>query len=450
MTNYAGQKVVIVGAGQTGLALATFFVGRGARVTLSDRRERGAIKWIEQLNEHDVHYDLGGHDPREFETADLVVLSPGVPLTTPAVDAACKAGVQVVGEVEIAARELDVPIIGITGTNGKSTVTTLVGEIYRAWDKRVFVGGNLGTPLISAVGQAWDRVVVELSSFQLEALDQFHVNVAMLLNISEDHLDRYPDMASYIAAKAHLFDRQQPTDMAVLNADDQQVLENVHGQARRVQFSASRVPDEGIGYDGQRIVWRYQGQEQSFDAGDLQIPGLHNIENVMAALVPALLDGCPAKTAWRAVCAFTGLPHRMQVVRKLDGVTWFNDSKGTNVGSMVKSLAGLGSPVTLIAGGKDKGGEYAPLCDLLRDKVPYLLLIGDARERMAAELKGCSTIEMCCDLHEAVTRAQVVTPAGGTVLLSPGCSSFDMFNSFEERGEIYTAEVNALTERGER
>jgi len=449
MSDYAGKKIVIVGAGLTGLALATYFIEQGARVTLSDRRERGAIKGIEQLNEHAVHYDLGGHDESEFVQADLVVISPGVPLETPAVAAALAAGVPVVGEVEVAARELSAPIIGITGTNGKSTVTTLIGEIYRAWGKQTFVGGNLGTPLISAVGSAWDVIVVELSSFQLEALTKFHVDKALLLNVSEDHLDRYPDMQSYIAAKAHLFDRQQEGDVAIVNGDDPVAVASLHGKARRIAFHSSRVPEEGIGFDGRRIVWRYLGQEQSFDVGELQLPGLHNIENVMAALVPALLDGCPADIAWRAVCAFRGLPHRMQVVRKLDGVTWYNDSKGTNVGSVVKSLAGLPAPVTLIAGGKDKGGEYAPLCGLLKEKVPHLLLIGQASARMARELAGCSSIETCADLHAAVVKAQQLTPAGGAVLLSPGCSSFDMFKSFEERGELFTAEVQALTARNE-
>jgi len=449
MSSYAGQKIVIVGAGQTGLALASYFVAQGAHVTLSDRRERGAIKGIEQLNEHAVHYDLGGHDPQEFTQANLVVISPGVPLDTPAVAAALAAGVPVVGEVEIAARELNVPIIGITGTNGKSTVTTLLGEIYRAWGKNPFVGGNLGTPLISAVGTEWDVAVVELSSFQLEALTQFHVDVAMLLNVSEDHLDRYPDMDSYIAAKAHLFDRQQESDIAVINGDDPQAMAAVHGKARRVVFQSSRVPEEGIGYDGKRIVWNYQGQELSFDCAELQLPGLHNVENVMAALIPALLDGCPGETAWQAVCAFRGLPHRMQVVRKLDGVTWYNDSKGTNVGSVVKSLAGLEAPVTLIAGGKDKGGEYAPLCGLLKEKVPHLLLIGEASDRMSRELADCSAIEVCSDLRAAVIRAHELTPKGGAVLLSPGCSSFDMFKSFEERGELFSAEVMSLCARDE-
>jgi len=450
MNRYAEKNVVIVGAGLTGLALANYFIGQGATVTLSDRRERGEIQGIEKLNEHAVRYDLGGHDVDAFVGADLVVISPGVPLHMPAVAAAVKANVPVIGEVEVAARELEAPIIGITGTNGKSTVTSLLGEIYKAWGKKAFVGGNLGTPLISAVGEQWDVVIVELSSFQLEAIETFHTHVALLLNISEDHLDRYPEMASYCAAKAHLFDNQQSGDIAIVNADDKLAMQTVHGAARRVAFHASRIPEEGIGYDGKFIVWNYLGDELRFDAKELKLPGLHNIENVMAALVPALLDGCPADLAWRAVCGFTGLSHRMQLVRRIDGVNWYNDSKGTNVGSVVKSLAGLEAPVTLIAGGKDKGGDYAPLRDEVSDKVSHLLLIGEAAERMEAALAGCCEIEKMGDLETAVKRAQQVTPAGGSVLLSPGCSSFDMFQSFEERGELFTAAVKALDSRSER
>jgi len=449
MSGYAGKQIVIVGAGRTGLALADYFIGRGAQVTLSDRRARGEIQGVERLMEHNVAFDLGGHDLQKFTAADLVVISPGVPLETPAIATASQAGVPVLGEIEIAAREIDAPIIGITGTNGKSTVTTLLGEIYTAWGKKTFVGGNLGTPLIEAAGQPWDAVVVELSSFQLEAIERFRAHVALLLNVTEDHLDRYPDMESYQAAKARLFETQQVGDVAVVNGDDALAMATVRGPARRVFFHASRVPEEGIGFDGHCIVWRYLGAEESFPIAQMQLKGLHNVENAMAALVPALLAGCPAETAWRAICGFSGLPHRMKLVRTLDGVGWYNDSKGTNVGSVVKSLAGLTTPVTLIAGGKDKGGDYAPLRALLHDKVTTLLLIGQAAERMQRELDGCCTIERSDSLESAVARAQQVTPSGGTVLLSPGCSSFDMFRSYEERGERFTQAVNALVSRGE-
>ncbi len=449
MTLYAGKHVVVVGAGRTGLALADYFLAKEARVTLSDRRTRGGIKGIEKLVDHGVVFDLGGHDPEKFATADLVVISPGVPLEIPAIVAALDAGVPVLGELEIAGRALTAPIIGITGTNGKSTVTSLLGEIYRAWGKRVFVGGNLGTPLISAVGEAWDRVVVEISSFQLEAIERFRPHVALLLNLTEDHLDRYPDMASYCAAKAHLFDNQQAGDFAVVNGDDALARATVHGAARRVEFKISRVPDEGVGFDGRHIVWNWLGDEKRFDVAQMQLKGLHNVENAMAALVPALLDGCPADVAWEAICGFAGLPHRMNLVRTLDGVAWYNDSKGTNVGSVVKSLAGLDGPVTLIAGGKDKGGDYAPLRPLLEEKGGTLLLIGEAAERMARELAGCCPIERCATLEAAVEKAQQITPSGGSVLLSPGCSSFDMFASFEERGEVFSRAVNALKARHE-
>lgn len=446
--DFRHKKIVVTGGGRTGLVLADYFLRRGAEVILSDRRPAARIPGLQTLEGKGVHLDLEGHTPALFTSADLVAVSPGVPLTAPAVAAALAEGVPVLGEIEIAFSEISAPIVAITGTNGKSTTTTLMGEIFKAWGKRTFVGGNLGTPLLEAVDSEWDWLVAELSSFQLEAIREFRPRYALLLNLSEDHLDRYPDMASYVAAKVRTFENMAGGDVAVLNAEDPLVIEAAEGIAPRVVlFSSRRTLPDGMGFADGDLVWRRGDEEHRFPARELRLKGLHNIENVMAALIPPLMEGCPAELAWRTACAFAGLDHRMTPVRVLDGVTWYNDSKGTNVGSVVKSLAGLPAPVTLIAGGKDKGGDYSPLADPVREKVRHLILIGQAAPRMAAALHGITHTVMAESLEEAVHRARELTPDGGSVLLSPGCSSFDMFESFEQRGDVFTRTVQALPER---
>lgn len=443
---YRDKQVVVVGAGKSGLALCDYFIHLGARVVLSDRREQPDLAArLGELPDQMV-LDLGGHSEIYFRQADLVVVSPGVPLDIPPLVAAAAAGVKITGEVEVAWRALQVPTIGITGTNGKSTTTALLGEIFSTWGKRTFVGGNLGVPLITATNRhAWDWLVVELSSFQLETVDRFRPVWSLLLNFSEDHLDRYPDLQSYRAAKQQIFANQLPEDYAVVNLDDPVVMQLASGcRAQRIGFSSAGVPEIGMGLEQSSIVWRWQGREQRFATADLKLKGVHNLENVMAALIPPLVEGCPVELAWQAVCAFPGLAHRMRLVRELEGVAWYNDSKGTNVGSVIKSLAGLDQPVTLIAGGKDKGGDYGPLRPVLAEKVTELILLGEAAARMAEQLQGCCRIHLAGDLHEAVALAYRLTRKPGTVLLSPGCSSFDMFRSFEERGDIFTRAVMDL------
>ncbi|MDY0268252.1 UDP-N-acetylmuramoyl-L-alanine--D-glutamate ligase [Trichloromonas sp.] len=446
--DYQEKKVIVVGAGRTGLALCAYFARRGARTTLSDRRQANEIDGLDALVGLPVAYDLGGHSEELFLAADLVVVSPGVPLTVSAVTAAQRAGVPVLGEIEIAFDEFAAPLAAITGTNGKSTTTTVMGEIFKAWGKRTFVGGNLGTPLIEALEEGnWDWGVVELSSFQLEAIVDFCPRYALLLNLTEDHLDRYPDMASYVAAKMRIFENMGGDDLAILNAEDPLVVEAARAiPPRKLWFSSARVLDEGMGFDGTHIVWRRAGVETRFPVSELRLKGLHNVENVMAALLPPLLEGCSAAVAWEAARAFAGLPHRMVEVRVLNGVPWYNDSKGTNVGSVLKSLAGLSAPVTLIAGGKDKGGDYGVLADPVREKVAHLILIGQASDRIDRELGALTHTLRAASLEEAVGRARELTPAGGAVLFSPGCSSFDMFKNYEERGERFARAVLDLAD----
>jgi UDP-N-acetylmuramoylalanine--D-glutamate ligase len=449
-TNHQQKRVIVVGAGLSGQALVRFFVARGADVVLSDQRTLSQLGGLPALVGLSVHYDLGGHDLDLFNNADLIAVSPGVPLTNPALQQAMNRGVAVWGEIEIAAREIVAPIFAVTGTNGKSTTTSLLGEVMQAWGKDVFVGGNLGKPFVDATLHQYEVAVVELSSFQLEAIDTFHPHIALLLNLSADHLDRYPDLLSYYAAKRNMFINMTATDYAVLNADDPAVVELCSDiQATKVWFSAAGKQVAGLVRHGQLLHWHWQGMREDFDLSALRLSGEHNIENAMAALSAALLYGCPGGLAWPAICSFSGLPHRMQLVRTLAGVNWYNDSKGTNVGSVLKSLAGLDYPVTLIAGGKDKGGDYSPLRPLLETTVKHLILIGEARGKMSATLAGCCEIYCADSLQEAVDIASCVTTSGGTVLLSPACSSFDMFTSYEQRGAVFAELVNALPDTGE-
>ncbi|MBN2645488.1 MAG: UDP-N-acetylmuramoyl-L-alanine--D-glutamate ligase [Desulfuromonadaceae bacterium] len=444
MEQLSGKQILVIGAGASGIAAANFCCRRGARVVLNDARPVDRLSALSTLDPA-VELVLGEHPEALFVAAQLVVVSPGVPLSLPALQAAIRAGVPLWGEIELASRFISAPCIAITGTNGKSTTTTLIGNLLRACGERVFVGGNIGVPLIEAVGSDYDHLVVELSSFQLETVERFHPVISLLLNLTPDHLDRYRVMAEYAAAKKNLFCNQTAQDLMVLNADDPLVLELAADcPARRVLFTSQRELEQGISFQNGRIDWRYAGQRASFDAGELKLRGVHNIENVMAALVPGLIAGYDPDRLWRAACEFGGLPHRMELVRCLDGVNWYNDSKGTNLGSVAKSLAGLSGAVTLIAGGKDKGVDYGELSPLLARMQPHLVLLGAAAQRMDDAWRGLCPISRAGSMAEAVRQARAVTPRGGTVLLSPGCSSFDMFRSFEDRGDCFVREVMAL------
>ena len=448
--DYQDKKIVIVGAGATGRSMARFFLARGARVVLSDHRSGDCFDDLDQLSGIGARLDLGGLTSELFLGADLVAISPGVPLDIPVLVACREHGITILGEVEIAWRELSGTMIAITGTNGKSTVTSLVGDMLKAWGQHAFVGGNLGVPLIDAVDKDYLWQVVELSSFQLETIDAFRPRYAMLLNISEDHLDRYPDMQSYVAAKQRIFENQQEDDFAVLNHDDPMVLESAaEARSRKVFFSGQQVLEEGMSLVDDRIIWRWNGRETLFPVAQLQIRGSHNQENVMAALIPLLLEGCPAEVAWEAAVKFTGLRHRMEYLGSLNGAAWYNDSKGTNLGSVVKSLAGLDRPVILIAGGKDKHGDLSVLVESIRAKVEQLILIGAAAERMAQAFAGLTRIHRVDSMHAAVGLAAHYSRPGATVILSPGCSSFDMFENFAVRGEIFAREFRALSGQGE-
>ena len=442
------KKILVVGLARTGVAVARFLVQRGARVTVTDMREEEQLaETLAELGDLDVNLELGRHVPHSFLMADLIVVSPGVPMDIKPLQMARSQKRRVVSEVELASWFIDAPMIAITGTNGKTTTTTLTGEIFRACGFDTFVGGNIGRPLIelASSGEKVERVVVELSSFQLEGVESFRPTVAVLLNLTEDHLDRYETFQEYIDAKLRVFENQGAGDFAVLNLDDPLVAACAPRLKARI-FPMSRLQElsEGISYRDGFITFAHDGKVLRFGTEGFRLKGVHNLDNIMASLACALLLRCDGDCAFQAVSRFKGLPHRMEFVEEIGGVAWYEDSKGTNVGSVVKSLESFDANITLIAGGKDKGGSYGPLAPLVAGRVSHLILIGEARFRMNDALGALTDTHLVGSLEEAVALASSLTTPGGTVLFSPACSSFDMFKDYEERAERFKTLVRSL------
>jgi UDP-N-acetylmuramoylalanine--D-glutamate ligase len=439
------KKVLVVGLARTGIECARFLLNQGAKVSLSDLRSETDLKpEINTLKGLPIDYLLGGEEPRWLEAVDLVVPSPGVPAENPLLHEACSRGIEILSEVELAYRFSRFPIVAITGTNGKSTTTTLVGLMLKANGTQVFIGGNIGAPLIGFVGGDWEWGVVEISSFQLEWIEEFRPRVAVLLNLSEDHLDRYPDFAAYCRAKERIFENQTKKDVAILNRDDPLVWGMRQGRpARTISFGFSEV-DEGVFAKSEEIVWRDASSVERFPLCHVKIQGVHNVENMMAAIAAAKAIGIPAQIIQQTLEEFPGLEHRLEFVREQDGVRYYNDSKGTNVGAVVKSLASFSAPVILLAGGVDKGGDYGVLRDGVRKTVKRLVLFGAAKEMMAKALGALTETVIVDDMEAAVRDAHQHARPGDVVLLSPACSSFDMFRNYAERGRVFRSLVQAL------
>jgi UDP-N-acetylmuramoylalanine--D-glutamate ligase len=441
------KNILVVGMARTGVSVARFLAARGARVTATDTRDEIALAGVmDELAGLDIRWALGRHDEEDFTRADLIVVSPGVPRNHPMLAAAQKAGREIVSEIELASRFISAPLVAITGTNGKTTTTTLTGEIFKGSGFTAYVGGNIGTPLIELVesGEKVERVVAEISSFQLEWISTFRPKVAALLNLSEDHLDRYASYREYIDAKLRVFENQTADDYAVVNRDDQLVWKQVQGlKARLFPFSRKQELAEGIFHRDGQITFRHRGQELSFPSDAIRLQGVHNLENIMAALACCLLLGSNPEQGFATARDFESLHHRMEFVRKYKGVSYYEDSKATNVGSVEKALESFDN-ITLIAGGKDKGGSYAPLVALVQERVRHLILIGEAADRMQLELGSLTDTHRAATLEEAVWLAAQITASGGTVLMSPACSSFDMFRDYEERAQRFITAVKAL------
>jgi UDP-N-acetylmuramoylalanine--D-glutamate ligase len=453
----AGKKVVVVGAARSGIAAAAFARRHGAAVTLSDRTPAEHLPGLPpDLAASGVQLELGGHRIETFTAADLIVVSPGVPHTIEPLAAARRRGVAVIGELALAADALEAPVVAITGTNGKTTVTQMIGDMLAASGRRVFVGGNIGCPLITAADRqpAPELVVAEVSSFQLDTADCFHPRVAVLLNITPDHLDRYPDMEAYARSKARIFARQGDDDVAVLNGDDHRVraLAPVQGPLR-VWFGTRPADEAGVDLQGEDLVlngfaapWRHLNGER-FSLAGLKLLGAHNRANAAAAVLAARLAGADAAAIGQVLAQFVPLAHRLTTVAVVDGVRYVNDSKATNVDAVIQALAAFDAPVVLIAGGRDKGGGYEALRPGVAGKVKRLVVMGEAAEAIATVLgPACrGGVARAGDMGEAVRLARDSARTGDVVLLAPACSSFDMFADYARRGEAFAAAVQELT-----
>ena len=440
-----GKKILVIGLGRTGRECARFLAQRGASVLVSDARSEAELSAeMASLADLSIEFRFGGEQIDWLNGIDSVVPSPGVPQENPLLREANARGIPVLSEIEVASHFVSAPILAITGTNGKSTTTTLVGEMMKAAGKKVFVGGNLGVPFISAAHGDYDWAVLEISSFQLEWIEQFRPKIGAMLNLSEDHLDRYAAFADYAAAKERLFAFQTGSDAAILNRDDPLVwVMRPRVRSRVVSFGFGEAA-EGVFVTKNEIVWRDGAAEERFSLRDVKIQGVHNVENMMAAVGAAKCAGLKREPIQRALNDFPGLEHRLEFVREHGGARYYNDSKGTNVGAVVKSLASFSGPVILLAGGVDKGGDYAPLDGPVREKVRRLVLFGAAKEVIARSLGQCAETVIVDDLRAAVRDAAAHARPGDVVLLSPACSSFDQFRNYAERGKLFKNLVREL------
>jgi UDP-N-acetylmuramoylalanine--D-glutamate ligase len=415
---------------------------------VNDAKPESELKDAPALRAKGVRIVAGSHPAELFENSDLILVSPGVPLALEPLARARTAGAPIISEVELAARFLRGRLIGITGSNGKTTTTTLIGELLKNAGLPTQVGGNIGTPLISLVetARADGFTVIELSSFQLEAVERLHLFVAALLNITPDHLDRYASLDDYAAAKANIFRNQTPGDVAVLNADDARV-ERMSSLTRAgvVYFSRKRELDEGIFLRGDEIVNRITGREQVMvTRNEIPLRGDHNLENVMAALAVGLACGASLVAMRKTIRDFKGVEHRLEFVDEINGVRFYNDSKATNVDAAIKSLEAFPGGLIVILGGKDKGSDYAPLAPLARDRCAHVILIGAAAEKIAAALAHTRPLHRVGSMRAAVELGFSLSKEGEIVLLAPACASFDMFENYEHRGQVFKEAVKGL------
>lgn len=447
----ANRRITVVGLGKSGAAVARFCRQQGARVTVTDVAARELFpEEVRALEALDVALEFGGHQPATFEKADLVVVSPGVPHTLGPVAAARDRGTPVIGEIELAARYIEAPILAVTGTNGKTTTTELIGAMLAASGVSVFVGGNIGNPLIDYVsdGLQHDWLVVEVSSFQLDTIDGFRPRIGVLLNVSADHLDRYPDLAAYAASKFQLFVNQGAGDTAVLNAADpfcRSAAQRAPGQVLMFGTAADQTqPGARIAAD--HIVFQLaHGAPHRIDLDRWSLAGGHNRENAAAAGLAALCAGATPEGVQTAIDTFQGLAHRLSHVRTVQGVRYYDDSKATNVDAVCRALEGFDAPVVLVMGGRDKGGGYRALEDLVAAKVRALIVMGEAADVIQAALGHLVPTHRAGDMAAAVRRAADQARTGDVVLLSPACASFDMYASYHQRGEDFCRHVQQLT-----
>lgn len=430
------RKVLVVGVGKTGMETVKFLLGKGARVSVSDSSPSADIaEQAKTLESWGVNYETGGHSSGMFLSADTIVLSPGVPFGIPPVREALSKGIEVISEVELASRFIRKPTIAVTGSNGKTTTSTLIARILEKNGKSVFLGANIGTPLIQIAGDCgrYDVLVLELSSFQLQGIATFRPEVSVILNVTPNHLDHHASFEEYAESKMKIYMNQTPDDWCIYNSDDPVIARYVPGiRARKIPFGVPEGSD-GVSYDGRGIKY---GNDY-YDLSGMKLRGRHNVENVMAAVAAAAVMGCDPGLIREAVLGFDPLPHRIEYVCEIKGAKFYNDSKSTSPDATLRALESLSAPIILIAGGKDKGVSFSPLRETIDKKVKLMVLMGESRFRMEEDLGGKTGAALASSLEEAIeTTLENIAP-GDSVLFSPACSSFDMFRSYEERGRRY-------------
>lgn len=449
MMELKGKKVLVVGLGKSGLAAALFLRRRGAQVTVSDVRSAEALaKEIPALLEEGIMVEAGGHGLLTFRRQDLIVVSPGVPLDTPELAQVKAFGIPVIGDLELAARFMQGRVLAITGSNGKTTTTALVGAILKEAGFHTLVGGNIGVPVVDLVEESTPEswIVLEVSSFQLESTEEFHPSIAVILNITPDHLDRHGTFENYALAKEKIFAAQKTNDCVVLNSDNARVAEAASRSLAKVcWFSIEHAVGRGSWVDGGFVMYRESKEapvETVIPLSEIPLKGEHNVENVLAAVCAARLAEVPVDAIRRAVKSFQAVEHRLEYVATVNGVEFYNDSKATNVDATVKAVAAFSSGVHLILGGKDKGSDYTMLAELLRERVRAVYTIGAAAEKIESQLRGVVSIHSCRTLDNAVNAAADAARPGEVVLLAPACSSFDQFENYEHRGRVFKELVN--------
>ena len=444
------KRVLVVGLGKSGVASALFLKSKGARVTVSDTKTPDELKEeIPRLLDEGITVETGGHGERTFQNQDLIMVSPGVPLDAPPLAQARSLGEKIIGEVELAARFFPGTIVAITGSNGKTTTTTLAGQVVANGGFPALVGGNIGTPAISLVQQATEDTiaVLEVSSFQLETIETFRPHIAVVLNVTPDHLDRHHSFTAYSDAKARIFENQSASDFAVLNADDPTcVAMAARTRAQVFWFSRKKEVSQGAYAQNGRVLFRDSaGQREIMLVSEIPLKGSHNIENVLAAVCVGVLSNVEPRRISKAVREFRAVEHRLEHVASINGVEYYNDSKATNVDATIKALESFPANIHLILGGKDKGSDYSVLNDLLRERVKRVYTIGAAAAKIESQIKGAEIVH-AETLENAIRRAADSAQPGDVVLLAPACASFDQFRNYEHRGKVFKEVVRSLTE----
>jgi UDP-N-acetylmuramoylalanine--D-glutamate ligase len=444
------KKVLVVGLGKSGRAAAQWLVRQGSQVTVSEKRKKADFNKdvVADLLRSGVKLEFGGHRMKSFLESDLIVVSPGISLDITPLSQARDQGIPIIGEIELASRYLKTPCIAVTGTNGKSTVVNLIGEMLRKGGKRVFVGGNIGRPLTQYIAgeQEVDYVVLEVSSFQLDTTQTFSPLMALILNISPDHLDRYADYTAYVRSKERVFANQGPEQILILNDDDPWLRKEQPKNGPTVyRYGLESKPERIAALKNGSIAAKLPGEEMiTFRLEGFSLPGNHNRTNLMAAIIPCLILKIPPAAIQEAIDHFQGLPHRIERVDDIRGITFYDDSKATNIDAAIKSITSFSNPVILIAGGRDKGSDYHRLVEAVSEKVKRAIFLGEASNLLSEAFGDKILWNMANSMIDAVSLAFNQAQKGDVVLLAPACASFDMFKDFEHRGEVFREAVRRL------